>query len=529
MSGGAVGRVILVGGGPGDPDLITVRGAAALGQADVVLHDELASHELLSLARDDAELVNVGKRGHDWPSKTQDEINALIVKEALAGKTVARLKGGDPFVFGRGGEEASVCVEAGIPYEVVPGVTSAVAALAYAGIPVTDRRYAASFAVVTGHKDPTRPARETRWSELGMAVDTLVILMGMRNLAELTKQLIEGGKSPDTPAAAVMNGTRPDQRVVVASLGDLCEHVARAGLGAPTAVVVGDVVSLREQLVWWERLPLFGMRALVTRATRQSREMSAALRAAGAVPVVMPMIELELPDDPDAVAAVEGALSELSSYDSIVFNSINAVRFFAMAIRSAGRADEIAGLGCRILCIGARTARAAFDAGFSVHMVAQSGGDAESMLGEILRAGPVDGTRILIPRSEIGRNVLPEGLRAAGADVNAIQIYRNVRAEVDAELLRRELVAGTLPVLTFTSPSIVRNFVDLLDAPAREAASRCIIAAIGHTTGRALEEAGLPATVIPQRPDVRALVQAVSEHVAAQAGEASGEDRPDAR
>jgi uroporphyrinogen III methyltransferase/synthase len=522
-----VGRVILVGGGPGDPDLITVRGAAALGQADVVLHDELSTDELLSLARDDAELVNVGKRGHDFPSKTQDEINALIVKEAQAGKTVVRLKGGDPFVFGRGGEEASVCVEAGVPFEVVPGVTSAVAALAYAGIPVTDRRYAASFAVVTGHKDPTKPARETRWRELGTAVDTLVILMGMRNLSDLTKQLIEGGKSPETPAAAIMNGTRPDQRVVVAPLGELCEEVVHAGLGAPTAVVVGNVVSLREQLVWWERLPLFGMQVLVTRATQQAREMSAAVRAAGAVPVVMPMIEIEPPSDPEAVAAIESALAELPSYDAILFNSINTVRFFASAIRRAGLGDQIARLGCRILCIGARTAREAFDAGFAVHMVAQSGGDAESMLEEILRAGPVEGTRILIPRSEIGRNVLPDGLRAAGAEVNAIQIYRNVPAEVNAEALRRRLVDGALPILTFTSPSIVRNFVDLLDEPSREAASRCIIAAIGRTTGRALERAGLPADVIPERPDVRALVQAVSERVAARAGERDDHSRSD--
>jgi uroporphyrinogen III methyltransferase/synthase len=393
-------------------------------------------------------------------------------------------------------------------------VTSAVAALAYAGIPVTDRRYSASFAVVTGHKDPSKPSRDTRWRELGTAVDTLVILMGMRNLAELTKRLVEGGKSPQTPAAAVMNGTRPDQRVVVAPLGELCEQVASAGLGAPTAVVIGDVVSLREQLIWWERLPLFGVRVLVTRARQQAREMSAALRAAGAVPVVMPMIELELPDDPEVVASVERALGALSDYDSIVFNSINAVRFFASALRRAGRADEIEKLDVRILCIGTRTAREAFDAGFAVHMVARSGGDAESMLQEILRAGPVAGTRILIPRSEIGRNVLPDGLRAAGAEVEAIQVYRNVPAPVDAEQLRRSLIDGTLAVLTFTSPSIVRNFVELLDEPARRAASRCIIASIGHTTGRALEEVGLPADVIPKRPDVRALVHAVSEYVA---------------
>ncbi len=264
------GRVILVGAGPGDPDLITVRGVAALARADVVLYDSLSTRELLGLAPSHAERIDVGKRGHDLPTRSQEEINALLVKHARSGKTVVRLKGGDPFVFGRGGEEASACAAVGVRCEIVPGVTSAVAAPAYAGIPVTDRRHAASFAVVTGHKDPGRPREETRWAQLGSAVDTLVILMGMRNLSDLVGKLLAGGKDPVTPSAAIMHGTLGGQRVVVAPLAELAGRVQAAGLGAPSTVVVGDVVGLRDSIGWWEREPLFGMRVLVTRAAEQS-------------------------------------------------------------------------------------------------------------------------------------------------------------------------------------------------------------------------------------------------------------------
>ena len=510
---GGVGRVFLVGAGPGDPGLITVRGAELLGRAEVVLYDELVSRELLSLVPDGALLINVGKRGHAHPTRTQAEINVWLVQHALAGRTVVRLKGGDPFVFGRGGEEASVCVEAGIPFEVVPGVSSALAALAYAGIPVTDRRHAASFAVVTGHKDPTRVARQTRWQDLGTAVDTLVILMGMRNLPHLVEQLIEGGRSPSTPAAAVMNGTLPEQRVVVSELAELPQRVADARLGAPAAVVVGHVVELRDQLDWRERMPLHGLRALVTRARLQSGELAAALREAGASPVLTPLIELVAPDDPDTLAEIAAALDGLERYDALVFSSSNAVRFFADQARRAGVEAKFAKLSGRVLCIGAKTARTALDAGLPVHFVASGGGDAESMLQEILETLEPAGRQILIPRSDIGRNVLPDGLRRVGAQVDAIQIYRNIRPAVDARALCRDLVSGSLPILSFTSPSTVKHFVDLLDEPARAAVSRCTIAAIGGTTARALVEAGFAPDVVPDRPDVQELVRALVAHL----------------
>ncbi len=510
-----MGRLILVGAGPGDPDLITVRGTAALRRADLVLFDELASEELLSLVRSDVETINVGKRGHDPPTRSQQDINDLIIETARAGKIVVRLKGGDPFIFGRGAEEASACVAAGIPYEVVPGITSALAAPAYAGIPLTDRRYSASFAVVTGHNDPGRAAEGIRWSELGNAVDTLVILMGMRNLRTLLKQLVEGGTGPDTAAAAVMNGTTPEQKVCVATVGTLADAVEAAGIRAPSVVVVGEVSSLRQTLSWWESSPLFGLGALVSRAPHQAAELASALRAVGAVPSIRPLIDLVPNEERSEQDAIDASLADLESYDDLLFSSSNAVRFFVHHARRRDRDVDFAGLSGRVLCIGAGTARAALDAGLPVHFIVPGlRGDAESMLAEILASGSPQGRRVLIPRSDIGRDVLARGLTEAGAEVDAVVFYRNLRPEVDGSLLREDLCRGALPLLPFTSPSAVRHFAELLDTASREACGRCIIAAIGDSTADALVEAGLSPQVIPRHPDVRELVAALEGFVA---------------
>ena len=508
-----LGRVLLVGAGPGDPDLITLRGAKALGRADVVLYDELATQDLLDLAPARAMRINVGKRGHESPTRTQEEINALIVEHAKAGRTVVRLKGGDPFVFGRGGEEVSACAEAGIAFEIVPGVTSAIAAAAYAGIPVTDRRHSASFAVVTGHKDPSRAAEQTRWRELGSAVDTLIILMGMRNLAKLVEQLITGGKDPATPAAAVMHGTLPAQRTCVSTLGELCEAVETAGMGSPSAVIVGEVVGLREGLSWWEQQPMFGRRVLVTRAKEQAAEIASALRATGAHPVLRPMIELTPIEGEEDRAAVTSAIRELTSYTALVFTSSNAVRFFVSeSDRATGAQDGVPAIepGTQIFCIGDATARAALEAGLPVHLIASGRSDAEALLAQLLPALRSDGTgRVLIPRSRIGRTVIADGLREAGVEVDSIAFYENRRPEIDETALRAELVGGELDALTFTSPSTVDHFLASLDERSRAAASQCMIAAIGRTTARRLNEVGMPADVVAARPDANSLVAAL--------------------
>ncbi len=506
-----VGKVILVGAGPGDPDLLTLRGAAALAEADVVMFDELASDEILYHAPDRAERINVGKRGHDAPTRSQNEITALLVERALGGDTVVRLKGGDPFVFGRGGEEATACVENGIPWEVVPGVTSAVGALAYAGIPITDRRHAASFAVVTGHKDPTVASEATRWRELGTAVDTLVILMGMRKLGELVERIIGGGRSAQTPAAAVMNGTLASQRVVEAPLAELPARVEAAGLGAPAAIVIGDVVQLRESLSWWERKPLFGKRVLVTRTREQSGDMASALRAAGAEPVLLPMIELVPALETEGLDA---ALAQLDRYDGLLFTSANAVRAFARRAHELDPERGFAGLRARVLCVGPQSARAALEAGLPVHLTGSGRGDSESFLRELVEVLPPSGQRFLLPRSDIGRDVVPDGLRAAGGEVDAVEAYRNVPAPVDRDWLGCALGDGSIDVLTFASPSAVDNFYGLLDDAMRKAADGLVVAAVGRTTSRAIERHGARVDVVPDRPGGRELVAALAQHMA---------------
>jgi len=502
--GGRSGRVVLVGAGPGDPDLITLRGAAALRQADAVVYDALAAPELLELAPEHALRIDVGKRGHDLPTRAQDEINALLVRLAREGRRVVRLKGGDPFVFGRGGEEASACAAAGVPFEVVPGISSVVGALAYAGIPVTDRRHGASFAVVTGHKDPTAVARETRWEALAHAADTLVIVMGMRNLEAIAQRLVAGGLDPGTPAAVVMDGALPTQRVVEAPIGELAARAREAGLGAPAVVVVGDVVRLRRELAWFERSPLFGMRVLVSRAEEQAPELAAALRAAGARPEVVPLIRIEPPAD---FAAADAALESLDAYAAILFTSANAVR--ALAARAGVRGRALAGFAGRVLCVGPRTAEAARAAGFAVPGVAERR-DAYGLADLVQASGPVAGLRFLLPRAEAGSDVLAERLRAAGARADVVAVYRTVTAPVDAAALRARLAAGELDALTFTSPSTVRAFAELLDAPARGALERCLVAAIGPVTAEALRRRGIEPDAVPAGPGADELVAALA-------------------
>jgi uroporphyrinogen III methyltransferase/synthase len=435
-------------------------------------------------------------------------VTALLLELAREGRRVVRLKGGDPFVFGRGGEEASACAAAGIPFEVVPGVSSAVGAPAYAGIPVTDRRHSASFAVVTGHKDPGEPAAETRWEALVHAADTLVILMGMRNLEPLLARLLAAGKSPATPAAAVMDGSLPSQRVVTARLSELAARVRAAGLHAPSGVVVGEVVRLRETLDWFAGAPLRGRRVLVTRSLEQSVELTAALHSAGAEPVLLPLLT-QLP--PDDWREVDAALAR-GGYDALLFTSANAVR--ALAGRAAERGVALVSLAPRVFCVGPGTAEAARSAGLEVHGVPDQRFDGEGLLELVLRALPPQGRRFLLPRAQETREALPEGLRAAGGRVDTVTVYRTAPAPVDADALRGRLRRGELDALTFASPSAANRFVELLDDGAREAARRCLVAAIGPITAQALQDRGLPPDCIAARAGGAALVEALASCLA---------------
>jgi len=504
------GRVVLLGAGPGDPDLITVRGAEALRAADVVVYDSLVARELLALAPPGAELVDAGKRGHEDPTRAQQEIQALLVARAREGRRVVRLKGGDPFVYGRGGEEAGACREAGVDFEVIPGITAALAAPAFAGIPVTDRRHSASFAVVTGHRDAARPWTSIRWDRLATAVDTLVVLMGMRNLEKLAATLIAEGRAAGTPAAVVMEAATPRQRVVVAPLAEIARRAREAGLAAPAVVVIGEVVRLREELAWFDVAPLFGRRVLVTRPAAQADELGSLLRAAGAEPVCVPMIRV-VPTP--AGAGVDAALAALDRYDALLFTSANAVRAFAARLAAAGRAP---GQAPRALCVGPASAAAARRAGFRDAEAPAVRFDAESLLAALRERAA--GRCFLFVRGASARELLPRGLRAAGARVDEAVVYRTEPAPLDAPALRAALVRGELDALTFTSASAARRFAELLDEPARRAATAATIAAIGGPTAAALCRLGLPPGVEAEQARMSALVEALAERFGRQGG-----------
>ncbi len=358
-------------------------------------------------------------------------------------------------------------------------------------------------------------------------MDTLVILMGMRNLTGLVDQLLVGGKDPKTPAAAIMNGTLGRQRVVGAALAELPAAVEAATLGAPSVVVIGEVVALRESLSWWEKEPLFGMRVLVTRAAEQAHDLASELRTAGAEPVLVPMIELVAPTDKAANAALAAVMTRLQDFDGLVFASSNGVRFFAESVRGHGR--ELGEINAQVFCVGQQTAQAALDVGLPVHLVATGRSDAEGLLAQIVSAVEPAGRRFLVPRSDIGRTVIADGLRAAGADVESVVAYQNVQPAVDAAALCADLVRGNLPILTFTSPSTVDNFVALLDAPARQSVDNCVVAAVGATTARALRACGIEPTVISPSPDAQSLVRALVDHLIATASGAPAVERRSGR
>ncbi len=505
---GTLGKVYLVGAGPGDQKLLTLRGKECLEQADVVLYDYLANPVLLDHVPAHAERIYVGRRGRGR-YQDQDEVNRLIIEKAREGKVVVRLKGGDPFVFGRGGEEAEAIAAAGLPFEVVPGVTSAVAVPAYAGIPVTHRTLASTVAFVTGHEDPTKEEAAREWPRLATANGTLVFLMGMKNLPAIVEHLVSEGKSQETPVALIRWGTRSGQRTVVGTLRDIVGKAEEAEMDPPTVIVVGDVVRLRKQLNWFETRPLFGKRILVTRAQEQARELSALLAEQGAEPVECPTIRLVAPE---SWRELDEAIAELRRYHWVIFTSVNGVRPFMERLRQRGQ-DARALAGLRLCCIGPRTAQELSAYGLRADLV-PSDYQAEGVIDAMKTAG-VAGQRVLIPRAAVAREILPEQLRAMGAEVRVVTAYRTVLPSVEADhLMKDELRRQAIHVITFTSSSTVRNFRRLFDS--REEMTKLIgdavVACIGPITAKTAAEQGVPVTITAAKSTIPALVQAIVQH-----------------
>jgi uroporphyrinogen III methyltransferase / synthase len=501
------GKVYLVGAGPGDPKLLTLRGKECLEQAEVVIYDYLANPALLEHVRPETERIYVGRRGRGEYGD-QAEINRLMIDRALAGKIVVRLKGGDPFVFGRGGEEAEAVAEAGVPFEVVPGVTSAVAAPAYAGIPVTHRTLASSVALVTGHEDPLKPSPTVEWDRLAATSGTVVFLMGMKNLPAIVAHLTASGRPATTPVALIRWGTRAEQRTVIGTLADIVRKADEARLEPPTVIVVGEVVRLREKLNWFESRPLFGTTVLVTRPREQAGEFADLLAGSGARVLTMPTIAIVPPAD---WGPLDRAIADLARYDWVIFTSVNGVRFFFDRLRALGRDARALGRA-RFCAIGPRTAEALAGQGFKADLVPKEY-QAEGVL-EAIKKEDMKGARILIARAKVARDLLPEELRARGADVTVAVAYRTVRPEADGAALKEHLRRHEIGVVTFTSSSSVRNFVELFAdwAEASALTANAVVACIGPITAETAESYGLKVGIRAKENTIPALAEAIVSH-----------------
>jgi uroporphyrinogen III methyltransferase / synthase len=494
------GVVYLVGAGPGDPGLMTARSLELIASADAIFYDRLIPPGALDGARDDAELVYVGKQP-GVPSVPQEEIGERLVEAGRAGKSVVRLKGGDPFVFGRGGEEGEALREAGVEFEVVPGVTAGVAATAYAGIPVTHRDDASAVAFVTGHEDPQKEGSALDWEALARFPGTLVFYMGVKRLAQNAASLIEAGRDPEEPAAAIERGTWPGQRTVSATLGTIAGAVEREAVKAPALIVVGEVAKRREQLEWLERRPLHGRRVVVTRARAQASGLAHTLRELGADVVELPAIRIE---PRLGSAEVQAAIAALGEYALVCLTSPNGVRLLWEAMGAAGL-DARALAGTTVAAIGPGTARALAKVGVLADVVPERF-VAEGLI-EVLEPIEVEGKRVLVARAAEARDVLPEYLETRGAQVDVVSLYETVREQPgEAEIER----AQGADYITFTSSSTVTNLAEALGDRFPTGAR---IVSIGPITSETIRARGMQVDVEAERHDVDGLLAALLNDV----------------
>jgi len=501
------GKIYLVGAGPGDIGLLTLKGMRCLEKADIIVYDFHINPQILNYVKHDAEFVYAGKRGghHEM---SQDEINGLLVSRAREGKTICRLKGGDPFVFGRGGEEAEALSGAGIPFEVVPGVSSAVAVPAYAGIPLTHRRYASSFTVVTGNEAASKAESSTYWSGLTGSHDTLVFLMGVKNLDTIAQRLIEHGKSPETPSALIRWGTRPEQQTVVAPLGRIADAARNDDIRPPAILVVGDVVTLRDKLKWYEEKPLFGHRVLVTREYTAEYEP---LEEAGAEVFEFPTVRFTAPP---SFEEADRAIGNLSSYNWLVVTSGNAFRYFLARLLDSGM--DIRDLrGMKVCAIGSKTAGTIRQLGVRVDLVPDefsAEGLADAFLA-LNKRGDLSALNILLPRAEKARDLFPEKVRQLGGRIDTPAVYRTVKPEKHGRRLQRFMSEGRISIATFTSGAAFRNFLSMLGPDSSSFLKDVAIAVIGPVTAGTVEEEGLKVSIMPSKATISAMVEEIIDWV----------------
>lgn len=510
-----------MGAGPGDPGLITVKGLELTKQADVIILDHLVNKKFLVHAKSDAEIIYVGKEAgkHTIP---QDKINKILIREAKKGKMVVRLKGGDPFVFGRGGEEALELVKNGIPFEVVPGVSSAYAVPTYAGIPVTQRGIASTMTIATGHEDPAKLVSDIDWDKLAISTGTLVFLMAIRNLPTITGELIKHGRDPKTPVALIRWGTLPKQKTLIGTLENIVQKAEKAAFRPPGIVVVGEAVALRNKLNWFETKPLFGKRIVVTRSKEQAGDLTRALEELGAEVIELPTIKIVPPDSyrsldqaidrivmpNSAVPAGRQERRTANYYDWVIFTSANGVSYFMDRLRSRGQDGRVL-KGVKLAAIGPATARKLEEFGLKIDLVPKDY-RAESLI-EGLKKEKMAGVRILIPRAKEAREVLPESLKSLGAEVDVATAYQTVIDDSKVARFKEILLGKKVDVITFTSSSTVKNFVKLLrGVDSSHVLSGVKIACIGPITAQTARDEGLKVDLVAKEYTIPGLVEALT-------------------
>jgi len=499
-------KVYLVGAGPGDPGLLTLKGKSCIKKADTVIYDYLASRELLKYASADAELIYVGKKGGDH-TLSQDKINSLIVEKAKQGLVVTRLKGGDPFIFGRGGEEAEELIKAGIDFEIVPGISSAIAAPAYAGIPLTHRQFTSTVAFVTGHEDPNKSTSRIDWKSLAKGIGTIVFLMGVKNLPTIVDRLIHCGRQPETPVALVRWGTTAKQVTVAGTLADIVEKVKAADLKPPSVIVVGNVVTLRQSMNWFEKKPLMGKKIIVTRARSQASDLVEKLSELGANCIELPTIKICAAEDSQPLDA---AIDNISKYNWLIFTSVNGVKFFFERLFEKGMDSRALG-GIRTASIGPATEATLLGFGITSDIVPDSY-RAESVI-EAFSKENIHGAGILLPRAGGARPVLPVELEKMGAQVHEIISYHAKPVSDDADNLIAMLEQKAVDLVTFTSSSTATNFRDLLPNDRfKELMAGVGIASIGPITTETAEKIGFNVTLTADDYTIPGLTHAIRNH-----------------
>ncbi|BET68568.1 uroporphyrinogen-III C-methyltransferase [Opitutales bacterium ASA1] len=503
------GRVFLVGAGPGDPGLLTVRGRALLESAEVVVYDRLVHLALLALCPPECERICVGKKaGGD--SVDQEEIGALLVEHALAGKQVVRLKGGDPFVFGRGGEEAEVLAQAGVAFEIVPGVTSSLAAGSFAGIPLTHREIASTLVFATGHEDPAKRSASVDWRTLGaLRQATLCIYMGMGRLETILVELVAGGLAPDTPAACVQWASLGTQRTVTATVGTLVEETRRAGLAAPSIVLVGEVIRKRESIAWFEQRPLLGRRIVVTRNREKAGELSGRLERLGATVLELPLVSIRPKVDREVCGEV---FTEIGTYDWLVFSSANGVRCFFDLFFAAFK--DVRALGVmRIAAVGEATARAIRDLHLEVEIVPERA-VAEDLASALVETGSLDSAKVLVVTGNLGRDVLVRKLEEARAIVDRFPVYENLPTDLSDDAVARDFREHGADAVLFTSSSAAKSFADQQASLELTAgAVRPLVGSIGPITSATLRELEFGVDFEAEKSTLDSLVAAVVERL----------------